>query len=276
MSPDIRSLVFYITATAAAVALFLFAPGIDLWAGSLFFRPGEGFFLADVGIVRVLYRLVPWIVATQAIGIPLLLLLGWWRGRKIARMGVKESVIVLLVLVLGPGLAVNTVLKDHWGRARPSQVVEFGGSQAFTAAPLPANTCDKNCSFVSGHAAVGFGLIAYSLLAMTPTRRRIITAGAVAAGTMIGLARVAQGAHFLSDVVFAGLLVCGLAQLLGWALLERDLAGVLWRRSVERLARPGAAWALYALLSLIGIAICLVGILRVLNGAYLKEAIWKQ
>jgi len=30
------------------------------------------------------------------------------------------------------------------------------------------------------------------------------------------------------------------------------------------------------ILSLIGIAICLVGILRVLNGAYLKEAIWKQ
>ena len=257
MSPDIRSLLFYIAATAAAVALFLLAPGIDLWASGVFFRPGEGFFFANLGIVRALYRLVPWIVAAQAIGIPLLLLLGWWRGRKIAHMGVKEGVIVLLVVVLGPGLAVNTVLKDHWGRARPSQVMEFGGSQAFTAAPLPASTCDKNCSFVSGHAAVGFGLIAYSLLAMTPTRRRIITAGAVAAGTLIGLARMAQGAHFLSDVVFAGLVVCGLAQFLGWALLERDLAAVLRRRAVERLGRSGAAWALYALLSLIGIGACI-------------------
>ena len=50
--------------------------------------------------------------------------------------------------------------------------------------------------------------------------------------------------------------VCGLAQLLGWAFLERDLAGVLWRRWVERLGRSGAAWALYALLSLIAIAAC--------------------
>ena len=258
MSPEARFALFYISAMSAAVALFLLAPGIDLWASSLFFRPGEGFFLANLGIVRVLYRVVPWIVAAQAIGIPLLLLLGWRCGRKIAGVGVKEGVVLLLVLALGPGLAVNTLLKDHWGRARPSQVLEFGGSQTFTAAPLPASACDTNCSFVSGHAAVGFGLIAYSFLAITPTRRRIIAAGAVAAGALIGLARMAQGAHFLSDVVFAGLVVGGLAWLLGWALLARDFAGVLWRRSVKRLGRSGAAWTLYAILCLIGIAGCIV------------------
>jgi len=257
MSPDTRRPLLYLGAVTAAAALFLLAPGIDLWASGLFFRAGEGFFLANVGPVRALYRLVPWIVGAQAIGIPLLLLLGWWRGRRVAGIGLKQGVFVLLVLALGPGLVVNTVLKDHWGRARPSQVVEFGGSQEFTAAPLPANACDKNCSFVSGHAAVGFGLIVYSFLAGDRRSRRAIGGGAVAAGGLIGLARMAQGAHFLSDVVFAGLVVCGVAWFLDWTLLERDLSGAVWRRLVARLGPAGAGWALYAALSLIGIAICI-------------------
>ena len=256
MSPETKRLFLYLAAVGAAVALFLLAPGIDLWASGLFYRPGEGFFLANLGVVRALYRSVPWIVMAQAVGISLLLILGWWRGREIAGIGLKQGVFVLLVLALGPGLAVNTVLKDHWGRARPSQVVEFGGPRDLTAAPLPANACDKNCSFVSGHASVGFALIALSFLA-TGRRRRAIGATAVAAGALIGFARILKGAHFLSDVVFAGLIVCGIAWLLAWALLERDVAGALWRPLADRLGRARAGWALYALLTLAGIAACI-------------------
>lgn len=257
MSPDARRLSFYIAAAGTAAALFLLAPGIDLWASGLFYRTGEGFFLANLGIVRALYRAVPWIVRAEVVGIPLLLLLGWWRGRDIAGIGLRQGIFVLLVLALGPGLVVNTVLKDHWGRARPSQVVEFGGSQAFTAAPLPANACDKNCSFASGHASVGFALIAFSFLTADRRRRRAIGGSAVAAGAVIGLARIMQGAHFLSDVVFAGFIVCTIAWLLDRALLERDFAGVLWRQLVGRLGRAGLGWALYALLTLAAIAACI-------------------
>jgi lipid A 4'-phosphatase len=257
MSPDAKGLFLYLAAVGAAVAVFLLAPDIDLWASGLFFRSGEGFFLADLGVVRAVYRSVPWIVVAEGIGIPLLLLLGWWRGRAFAGIGLRQGAFILLVLALGPGLAVNTVFKDHWGRARPSQVVEFGGSQAFTPAPLPASACDKNCSFVSGHASVGFALIAFSFVVTGRQRRRAIGAGAVAAGALIGLARMVQGAHFLSDVVFAGLIVCGIAGLLGWALLERDLAGVLSRRLVSRLGPAGAGWALYAVLTVAGIAACI-------------------
>ena len=255
MSPEARHVLLYLAGVGAAAALFLLAPGIDLWASGLFFRPGEGFFLADTGIVRALYHAVPWIVIAQVVVVPLLLALGWWRHRAIAGIRLRQGVFVLLVLALGPGLAVNTGLKDHWGRARPSQIAEFGGAQMFTPAPLPANACDRNCSFVSGHAAVGFGLIAFAFLATDRRRRVVLGAGAVAVGTLIGLARVAQGAHFLSDVVFAGLVVCGIAWLLAWALLEHDAGAALEHRLVGRLGSARAGWALYAMLTLVGIAV---------------------
>lgn len=262
MSPEMKAILLYLFPVGAAIAVFLLAPGLDLWASGLFYRPGEGFFLANTGVVRALYLAVPWIVAAEAVGIPLLLAAGWWRGRWVLGIGPKQAAFVLLVLALGPGVAVNTVLKDHWGRARPSQVTEFGGAQAFTPAPLPATVCDRNCSFVSGHASVGFGLIAFAFLAGDRRRRRALGAGAGAAGTAIGLVRMAQGAHFLSDVVFAGLVVCGIAWLLAWALLTRDIAGALWRDLTRRLGSAGAGWALYAVLTLIGIAVSIAFIDR--------------
>lgn len=251
-----RGLIVYIAAVLAASALFLFVPDIDLRASAALYRPGEGFYLADALPVRALYRAVPWLVTAQAVGLPLLMLLTWWRGSSLAGINLKTGTFLLLVLAIGPGLIVNAVLKDHWGRARPSQVLEFGGSQNFTPAPLPANACERNCSFVSGHAAAGFALIAYAFLAADRRRRRSIVVGASAIGGLIGFARMAQGAHFLSDVVFSGLAVGGTAWLLAWAILERDLAATLWRRAVARLGAGGAGWALYSLATLIGIAAC--------------------
>ena len=91
-------MLLYLAAMVAAGALFLLAPGIDLWVSGLFFRPQEGFFLADAWPVRALYLSVPWIVASQIVGIPLLLILGLWHRRPIAGIGLKQGVFVLLVL----------------------------------------------------------------------------------------------------------------------------------------------------------------------------------
>lgn len=245
----------YLAALGAATLLFLLVPGLDLWASGLFYRTGDGFFLGDWGPVRALYRAVPLIVTAQVVGIPLLVLIGWRRRRPIAGIDLTAGAFLLLTLALGPGVLVNSVLKEHWGRARPSQVVEFGGTQQFTAAPLPAAQCERNCSFVAGHPAVGFALIAYAFLARDPRRRRAIAAGAILFGGLLGVVRLAQGGHFLSDVVFSGLLVGGLTWLLAWLLLERDLGGVLWRWLVARLGRPGARWALYGLLTVAGIVL---------------------
>jgi lipid A 4'-phosphatase len=101
---------------------------------------------------------------------------------------------------------VNTLFKDQWGRARPSQTTLFGGSQPFTPAWEVSHACERNCSFVSGHASMGFYLYSFAFLT-TGRRRQQWIAGGTLAGLGLGLLRIAQGGHFLSDVLLSGCVV---------------------------------------------------------------------
>ena len=47
-------------------------------------------------------------------------------------IGGRAALFLVLTLALGPGIVANTLLKDHWGRARPIDVVEFAGTDRFT------------------------------------------------------------------------------------------------------------------------------------------------
>lgn len=108
---------------------------------------------------------------------------------------------VVLAGTLGPGLVVNSGFKDNWQRSRPYQVQHFGGTQQFTRAAVITDQCNNNCSFVSGHVACGIFLA--SLLLVDRKRRRIWGTAGVVAGLVIGFARMADGAHWLSDVLWA-------------------------------------------------------------------------
>lgn len=102
---------------------------------------------------------------------------------------------------LGPGLVVNAGFKEHWQRARPYEVVNFGGTEQFTRAGLITDQCDNNCSFVSGHVACGFFFA--SLMLVQPRRRRTWAVAGCAAGAAIAFARMADMAHWLSDTLWA-------------------------------------------------------------------------
>ncbi|TPW01688.1 MAG: superfamily protein, partial [bacterium] len=108
-----------------------------------------------------------------------------------------------------PGLIVNLILKDHWGRPRPSTIAEFFGPNHYVPPFLISDQCLDNCSFPSGHAALGFWLVAFALLT-PPVRRRRALWAALVFGAMVGLVRIAQGGHFLSDVLVSGMIVVGL------------------------------------------------------------------
>lgn len=189
-----------------ATALVAF-PVLDLAVSGAFYDPARGFWLKAQPPVRFIYDLVPWISRAVLAGLILFLLGGRAFYRRHAGFAARKraALYLLLVALVGPLLLVNGVFKEHWGRARPSQVAEFGGTKQFTRAAIPADQCAKNCSFVSGHASVGFYFLALAFV--WPRRRALWLAVGTAAGLLVGLVRIVQGGHFLSDVVFAGIVV---------------------------------------------------------------------
>lgn len=204
---------------AGAVFLFLALPGIDLAASRLFHRPEAGFFLGNTAWAQFFYEWSPWLVNIWAIAAAGLAVLSFWkRFRGLWR----PALFVLAVLLAGPWLSVS-LLKDHWDRARPSQIVEFGGDKRFTPAWVISDQCDHNCSFVSGHASGAFSLLA--LAWVLPRRRRFWLVAGTLWGAHMGLVRMAQGGHFLSDVVFAGFVVYFCADLLARFVFYRRPAG---------------------------------------------------
>lgn len=116
----------------------------------------------------------------------------------------RAALFLLTTLALGPGLVTNVVLKDHWGRARPIDVQQFGGDQHFTPWWDPHGDCLDNCSFVAGEPSGAFWTLAPAALA-APELLPVAYGAALVFGVGIGVLRLAAGAHFFSDVVFAGI-----------------------------------------------------------------------
>jgi lipid A 4'-phosphatase len=126
----------------------------------------------------------------------------------------RRLAFLLLLLALVPGLVVNQVLKEHWGRARPVQLEQFGGSKQFTPAFVLSD--QGGGSFSSGHVAAAAWLVAVA--AVLSGARSGWTLAAVGYLFATALARIAAGGHFLSDAVTSILLVW-----LGYLLLRRFL-----------------------------------------------------
>ncbi|MHB1351103.1 MAG: phosphatase PAP2 family protein [Desulfobulbaceae bacterium] len=157
----------------------------------------------------------PWNFLYDYAWVPAFLLTGMAAGLLIGGLFVtnlkaqkRQALFLLIMLALGPGLLVNTVLKDHLGRARPRELHEFGGQYPFTQI-WEQGTSGKNSSFPSGHAAVAFYLMAPWFILRS--RKRIQAscwlAGGLTYGCLVGTARIMQGGHFLLDVIWAGGLV---------------------------------------------------------------------
>ncbi len=116
----------------------------------------------------------------------------------------RAILFLLTTLALAPGLMANVLLKDHWGRPRPIDVTQFGGDQHFVAWWDPRGDCPGNCSFVSGDVSGAFWTLAPAAVA-PPQWRALAYGAALALGAGMAALRVTAGAHFFSDVSFAGL-----------------------------------------------------------------------
>jgi lipid A 4'-phosphatase len=204
------------------IALFLF-PKLDVMFTHAFYSADLGFVHKNNHIVVLCFRLVP--IVTTIFGVLCMSYITYFafKGKRIVQMPVMY---LLVAVVLGPGLFVNYALKDHIGRARPSQILEFGGNKAFVGPLRISNECEHNCSFSSGHAAMGYYFSGISYV-VPPQYQTLVFALGIALGSVIGLGRIAQGGHFLSDVVFSGIFI----------MLINHLCFVLWRKTFKRIQK---------------------------------------
>ena len=182
---------------------------VDLQAAGWFIGPAPQLEAAGWWWVELINLYVPAVFRTLV----LLALVGWLVAcfTPFGKRWRLQLGFVVLAGALGPGLLVNSGFKENWQRARPYQVEPFGGTQQFTRATVMTDQCNNNCSFVSGHVACGIFFVSLMLV----QRRRALawaTSG-VLAGLVIGFARMADGAHWLSDVLWACpiTLVCSLS-----------------------------------------------------------------
>ncbi len=190
----------------AAVAVALSAGGADLAIESLFYSPGAGWTQGNGWLWNFLYKYgnIPAFVIGGFGAIAFLL--SFFSAR--FQPDRKAALFIVVFLILGPGLIVNTLFKDTWGRPRPSEIVNFGGTETYRPFWSPGSP-GQGRSFPSGHAAIGFFIMApfFILRRKAPAwAQRALEAG-ILYGMLMGLTRMIQGGHFLTDVIWAGCLV---------------------------------------------------------------------
>ena len=196
----------------------MFVPGIDI-AGSGFFASGvDGFPLRSSFALHVVNDGVLWCARIVLVTLVVAIAVGVFHRWPYSR--IRPVMFLLVVYVIGAGLVVNELLKDGMGRARPAHLAMFGGDRSFTPAFVPSTECASNCSFTSGHVAFAAMPIAGWFLAGYRMRALWLAGGLLFAST-VGYARIAVGAHFLSDVVFSIFFMWLVMALSAFALLGR-------------------------------------------------------
>lgn len=234
-----RALALAATGCLVVLSLFFLAfPAVDIAASRLFHDPANGFVLSQNPFLQRLRELGPFLVKLVAVLCVLVLLWPFVVAPLSRRLSLRAPVFLLSTLILGPGVLVNAVLKNNWGRPRPNAVDLFGGDAPYVRVWQMTNHCDTNCSFVSGEASSSLWLVTLAFLA-PPSWRRAILAVVLPLAVILSANRVAFGGHFLSDTLISWcltlLVILGVHHLL-WGTRDAEARAARWREGYDRVA----------------------------------------
>ena len=204
--------------------LFIIFPQWDISISKYFYVVGEGFVYSAKPSVKLLFRGVPILTAVFVSCLVLVIIAKFFLSEKKSDSLKSPMFFLLIALAFGPGLTVNWMLKENFGRARPTQVVELGGTKEFTRAGHYTDQCTSNCSFSSGHAAMGVYFTSFSYIVPAPYQAVIFVLGALFGG-FVGVGRIMQGGHFFSDVIFSFLVI----------MIINEISFRIWRRICKKL-----------------------------------------
>jgi membrane-associated PAP2 superfamily phosphatase len=202
LTPIPRILLALVAGLVVVGIVFAVWPDLDLAVTGLFYHQ---VFIGDSPIerlVRDFFRVTPFLVLIASTALYFARRFGF--AVRWAPDG-RSAFFLAASFTIGTGLIVNLGMKDHLHRPRPVHVTEFGGQDEFRPWYRFDGACPKKCGFASGEASSAFWMIAPALLAPPPFRAPAI-ASAVAFGVVASALRIAFGGHFLSDVLFGGLI----------------------------------------------------------------------
>ncbi len=185
-------------------ALMYLFPQIDLTVSSWFYKPGKGFLLEHFYTqlhLAVFRDCMVYLTYLLIIGLTMVLIAGIFFKKYSSLLSMRICLFLLISFAIAPAFVVNDLLKNHWGRARPFQVKQFGGDKEFTPAWVMSNQCEKNCSFTSGETA---NIFCYLALLFVLNRKKLVASIIFTLGFLMTFERIAQGDHFLSDTILSG------------------------------------------------------------------------
>ena len=202
-SDNRRDWVYMILAAVTLLILtwIIIALDLDRRIAARFYDPSLGWYLAKRQPWSWLYHYgtIPGLVLALAA------LAGWFWSYASSRFRPlhRYFLVIVLTAILGPGVLVNGILKNYWSRPRPREVQEFSGSWAYRHAHQPGIP-GKGESFPCGHCTMGFLFCA--LMVFRKHHRWLAYTGAalgLSLGTLLSIARIVQGAHYLSDTLWS-------------------------------------------------------------------------
>lgn len=193
------------------LTLLLRFTDLDLAIQNLWYSPAVGWIWEDSPPTVFLYSFG--VLPAFIIALPALVVFIAGYGTPKLKKYRKRALFLVLLLALGPGLIVNAIFKDHWGRPRPKQIEQFGGD--LTYRPVwSKGPAGQGKSFPSGHAAMGFYLLAPFFILRSHHKKWAFAFLAIGGGygLLMGFGRMLQGDHFASDILWSGgfIYFCGL------------------------------------------------------------------
>ena len=203
---------FYLNKVYFSLIIFFFlvvilavGSSIDIYLSSLFYYGKSHFLLQSYYVVTIFFRKIVlpliiiyiYILPIISIFFPLKLLYFNYK------FNVKDLIFLWITGTVNLLIIVNIFLKNNWGRARPGDIYQLGGKENFSPWYQISNACDTNCSFVSGDAGVGFSLIAIYFL----TKKEIFFWLSMLFGFSLGLIRIMEGGHFVSDILMSAVIL---------------------------------------------------------------------
>lgn len=193
----------YLLLFLALIAIITVSPQVDQYLAKLTYNPITNNFYGETHLwCKIIYHGVNVAIAILII-LPLVFLFLAYKIKSLSKTFARRFALITYVsLIVGPVLIVNVRLKEHWGRARPNQVIRE--HQIFT--PLWQYVANKpsNNSFPSGHASGGFFL---GIPLLATRRKKLAISVSLLGGALLGLVRLLQGGHYFSDILIAGILV---------------------------------------------------------------------